>query len=154
MSQFTETHFTHGFPGTPHVGWGQGPQDAGALPPWFEVAGRGLWLFLESCVCPHEPWVPGSGMRPSFASDLLARAAETDLFPWHLAWVCGTFLPGSLWPSVSLAQDPSRFPPWSSDRWALQDCAPGGWNPSLGYSLSLRVNLGAGPRPHQPGGSS
>lgn len=51
-------------------------EDAGALPPWFEVAGKGLWL-LECCVCPREQWVLGSGMRPSFAIGLLARAADT-----------------------------------------------------------------------------
>lgn len=78
----TESHVTHGFPGTLQVGWGQGPQDAGALPPQFEVTGRGLWLFLESCVYLHKqlgarhwheaklcPW-PSGRAAEAFALDI------------------------------------------------------------------------------------
>lgn len=67
------------------------------------------------------------GVRLWHAAELRHWPSGTysrDLFPWHLAWVCGNFLPGSLWLSASLAQDPFRFPLWHWDRWALQDCAP------------------------------
>ena len=75
MIQFTEIQFTRGFPGTLQVGRG-GDHRALGLASLVGVSGRGLW-FLRSCVCPHAQWVPGSGMRPIFATGLLARATET-----------------------------------------------------------------------------
>lgn len=58
--------------------WGEG-KDHTVL--GFAVLVCGRWgedsLFLESCVCLREQWVPGSGRRPSFATGLLAWATET-----------------------------------------------------------------------------